>query len=110
MPSQSPLTSVAGRTGLLIGITASTVTRAEVEHAVLKDNAKRKTKAPCYAEGKRFGSVVKAAEYLYANRPALWVFSKSGVAGDEFRVMSNLAARVRRLCDGDKTPGYYWAK
>ena len=110
MASQSPLTSVAGRTGLLIGITAGTVERAEVEHAVLKDNAKRKAKAPVYAEGKRFGSVIAAAEYLYKNRVALWAFSKAGAAGDEYRIMSNLESRVRRLANADKTVGYYWAK
>jgi len=93
-----PLTCQAGRTALFIGLTAGTVTREEVEQAVLLDNEKRPYRKPVVAYGKRYSSITAAAADRFNGRLATSNQHKSE------------QARIRRLCNEDKTVGFYWAE
>ena len=93
-----PLTTQAGRTALFIGITAGTVTQAEIEKAVLLDNEKRPYRKPVVAYGKRFNSITEAANATFFGKPATVSQHKSA------------QAYIRRLCNEDKTVGFYWSE
>lgn len=103
MASRFPLTSVAGRTALLIGLTAGTVGRKELEAAVLLDNQPRPYLKPVVVEGIRFKSITAAALHLVKaerklKRPAYAARVKA------------LQTRIARWCNENTVPGYYWAE
>lgn len=108
MSKQFPLSTVAGRTALLISITAGITGPAEVEAAVLKDNEKRPTRRPVCVEGMRFESVTEAAHWLKAARPDLWQNSVAARERDQHRITRNLISRIRNWCNADNVEGYYW--
>lgn len=108
MSKQFPLTTVAGRTALLISITAGIVTASEVEAAVLKDNEPRPRRRPVCVEGMRFESVTEAAHWLKAARPDMWIHSSAARERDQHRITRNLIARIRNWCNADNVEGYYW--
>ena len=92
-----PLTTVAGRVGLLAGITAGTVTREEVEAAVLKDTEKRPFRKPVVARNKRYPSVTAAAEAI------------CGSMAPRKRIMA-MQKTIARYCNADNVEGYYWSE
>jgi len=91
------LTTVAGRVGLLGGITAGTVGLAEVKAAMLQDTEKRPYRKPVVAYGKRYRSISEAAEDLCG-----W--------GASYNDMAAMRAHIRSLCNEDKTVGFYWSE
>ena len=96
-PQVFPLTTVAGRVGLLAGITAGTVTREEVEAAVLKDTEKRPYRKPVVAGGRRYDSISEAAEEI-----AGWKSHHSKVLA--------MQKTIARYCNADNVEGYYWSE
>lgn len=108
MSKQFPLNTVAGRTALLISITAGIVTSSEVEAAVFKDNEPRPRRRPVVVEGMRFESVTEAANWLKAARPDLWRNSVAARERDQHRITRNLISRIRNWCNADNVEGYYW--
>ena len=96
-PQVFPLTTVAGRVGLLAGITAGTVTREEVEAAVLKDTEKRPYRKPVVARGKRYDSVTEAADGI------------CGSMAPRKRLMA-MQKTIARYCNADNVEGFYWSE
>lgn len=99
-----PLTSSANRIALLVGITAGTVKRPEVEAAVLKDSEKRAYRKPVVAEGIRFESVTDAAKSIVSNRSSR--LNKYNF----FRAVQSEQKRIARMCNQDCWEGYYWSE
>ena len=88
------LATQAGRIGLLCGITAGTVTNAEIEHAIIADTEKRPYRKPVVANGKRYPSITAAAVALADNnRKAVLAMQKT----------------IANWCNADNVEGYYWA-
>lgn len=96
-PQVFQLTTVAGRVGLLAGITAGTVSREELEAAVLKDTEKRPYRKPVVASGIRFDSVTKAAEAHTRNRATR-------------REVLAMQKTIARYCNADNVEGFYWSE
>ena len=97
------LSRAAGRTALLIGITAGTVSQKEIERAVLRDNEKRPYRKPVVAYGKRFDSVRSAASWSLG--------STSAKVGIEYARMLNAEEKlIARVCNKDDTVGFYWSE
>lgn len=91
------LSTVAGRVGLLCGITAGTVDRKEVEAAVLRDTEKRPYRKPVVARGKRYDSVTEAAVDIcgkYTTRKEVMAMQKT----------------IARYCNADNVEGFYWSE
>lgn len=99
------LSSAAGRTALLIGITAGTVSQKEIERAVLRDNEKRPYRKPVVAYGKRFDSVRSAATSQLANE---LVGARSGPT--YARMLNAEEKRIAYYCNKDDTVGFYWSE
>lgn len=99
------LASTAGRTALLVGITAGTVTQKEIERAVLIDNEKRPHRKPVVAYGKRYSSVRQAATSQLA---AELVGARSGP--NYARMLNCEEKRIAYLCNKDDTVGFYWSE
>jgi len=95
-PKVFPLISTTGRVALLTGITAGTVTLAEVEHAVLRDLEARPYRKPVVARGQRYPSITAAAEAL-AGRFAT------------HREIKAWQVTIANKCNADNVVGYYWA-
>lgn len=91
------LSTVAGRVGLLCGLTAGTVSREEVEHAVLADTEKRPYRKPVVAYGQRFESITAAAE---------WACHLNATLNE----LKTEQARIRKLCNDDCWEGFYWSE
>lgn len=89
------LTTVAGRVGLLAGIAAGTVQRAELEAAVLADTEKRPYRKPVVAFGKRYNSVTQAA------------MANTHVIGR--RAVNAMQKNIARWCNEDCHVGFYWS-
>lgn len=114
------LTTQAGRVGLLCGLTAGTVTREEVEAAVLQDTEKRPYRKPVVAEGKRYASVTEAATALLSKYEKVATFNKktqaislisyTEVVANRSKALDALKHRIARLCNADDTEGYYWSE
>jgi hypothetical protein len=96
-PQVFALTTVAGRVGLLAGITAGTVTYEEVEASVLRDTEKRPYRKPVVAKGKRYSSVTRAAE---------------GICGSmaPYKRLLAMQKTIARYCNADNVAGYYWSE
>lgn len=92
-----PLTTQAGRVALLTGITAGTVSRGEVEAAVLVDTEKRPYRKPVVAWNRRFNSVTEAAAAVCSKRASL-------------NELKNMQQMIRRLCNADNVYGFYWSE
>ena len=101
-PAVYPLTTSAGRVGLLAGITAGTVTTAEVEASVLHDVAPRQYRKPVVAEGRRFPSVRAAAIWLLRDSQS---FQRANYA----RLLNATEKSIARACNADNVVGYYWS-
>lgn len=95
-PQVFPMNTVAGRTALLIGLTAGQVSRAEVEAAALLDNEKRPYRKPVVAQGRRYRSVTQAAEAI------------CGATAPRKRVLA-MQKTIARYCNADNVAGYYWS-
>lgn len=106
-PISFPLTKQADRVALLVGITAGTVTRPEVEAAVLHDTAKRPYRKPVVVEHMRFDSVTEAAHYLTA-RPHFVFSSKNPVT--YAKRLDAYKHQIARYCNADNVDGYYWSE
>lgn len=114
-PQVFQLTSVAGRVGLLAGITAGTVSREEVEAAVLADTEKRPYRKPVVAEGKRYNSVTDAALALVSKYEKCVEFNRKTrkfkiVGADRARAIDALKHRIARYCNADNVEGFYWSE
>lgn len=96
-PQVFALTTVAGRVGLLAGITAGTVTRDEVEAAVLSDTEKRPYRKPVVARNRRYNSVTEAAESI------------CGSMAPRRRILA-MQKTIARYCNADNVAGYYWSE
>ena len=96
-PQVFKLASVAGRVGLLAGITAGTVSREEVEAAVLKDTEKRPYRKPVVADYTRYPSITAAAEDICG-----WKASRREVLA--------MQKNIANWCNSDDVPGCYWAE
>ena len=98
-PKVFPLTTVAGRIGLLGGLTAGTVTREEVEYNML-------VVVPRHTGGEvRFDSITDAAKYL--------VMCENGITLNRYdyaRKMDCMKHRIARYCNADNVEHYYWAE
>lgn len=105
------LASTAGRVALLVGVTAGTVSRTEVEAAVLRDTEKRPYRKPVVVPGIRgkemhFTSVRFAAAYL------LWLeHRKTGAPVGTYyaRALGAIEKRIARYCNADNVKGFYWS-
>jgi len=93
------LTTVAGRIGLLAGITAGTVDRKEVEHAMIADTEKRPYRKPVVAYGVRYDSITAAASDRW-NKRALPTLNEQKTE----------QAYIRKLCNADNVEGFYWSE
>ncbi len=103
VPQVFPLNTVAGRVGLIAGITAGTVSRAEVEAAVLHDVEPRNRRKPVVVEDIRFSSITNAALYLMRQEKV-----KQGMAFT--RRLDTLKHTIANWCNADTVPGYYWSE
>lgn len=95
VPKAFPLTSAAARIALLVGITAGTVGRTEVEAAVLRDAEARPYRKPVVAGGIYFPSITEAANDW--SRP-------------HWQSVGARQKEIARLCNADNVEGYYWAE
>lgn len=103
------LSTVAGRIGLLGGITAGTVDISELQHAMVADTEQRAYRKPVVVPGYngevRFSSVRNAAKYL------LTFGSKKKQAGWIYALQLNaMEKRIARYCNADNMEGYYWSE
>lgn len=101
-PMVYPLTTSAGRAGLLLSITAGMVGHAEVEAAVLNDVAPRQYRKPVVVEDIRFPAVRDAALYLVAREK---IKNKLAYA----RRLDALRKQITNWCNADNVAGYYWS-
>jgi hypothetical protein len=111
VPQTYSLSTINGRVGLLCGITAGTVSREEVEAAVLHDTETRQYRKPVvvpnHSGGEvRFGSVRSAAAFLL--RIENFGHIPKGI--NYSRKLSNIAQRISRYCNADNVPHYYWSE
>ena len=102
-PVVYPLTTVAGRVALLVGITSGTVQYDEVVQAVLHDTATRAARKPVYAAGRRYSSIRNAAIALVTYSPMLSRL-------DYAKRLDAMAHKIARWCNEDNRVGYYWSK
>lgn len=91
------LSTQAGRIGLLCGLTAGTVTRDEVEAAVLQDTEKRPYRKPVVAYGRRYNSITEAAAANCSSTATL-------------NQLKAEQAFIRKLCNADNVEGFYWSE
>ena len=111
--TQFNLAKQSGRVGLLCGITAGTVTAAEIEHAVLKDTEPRTYRKPVVvpdfgyipAREQRFDSITEAAHYLVT-----WLGDTWGQNEEYARKLDAMKHRITRYCNADNVLHYYWAE
>ena len=101
-PMVYPLTTSAGRAGLLLSITAGMVGHAEVETAVLNDVAPRQYRKPVVADDIRFPSVRAAAIHLMRG----YLVSRQDYA----RMLNATEKRIANWCNKDNVAGYYWSE
>lgn len=103
-PQQFKLTTQAGRMGLLLGISAGTVLRKELEVVALQDAEKRPYRKPVVVEDIRFDSVTEAAEYLLKQHMRRYKVI------DVARKLDCYQHMIARKCNQDCWAGYYWAE
>lgn len=96
-PAVFQLTSTAGRVALLCGLTAGTVTRKEVEAAIIADTAPRPYRKPVVACGMRFDSVTDGAVHLCGR-------------GASHNKIAAMKKNIANWCNADNLEGYYWAE
>lgn len=101
-----PLSHSATRIALLIGITAGTVSTAEIESYVLQDTVKRKRAKPVVAEGKKYKSITEASHDIVLMRSGANRMSKLAYT----RAVKSEQQRISRLCTADCWEGFYWAE
>lgn len=99
-----PLASSAYRIAVISGLIAGTVTRNEAMMNIVVDATQRRHKKPVVAEGVRYDSVSDAAKFLVLLRPGR--SSKEAF----FRAVQNEQKRIARLCNQDRSEGYYWSE
>ncbi len=90
------LASTAGRVALLVGVTAGTVSRTEVEAAVLRDTEKRPYRKPVFIFGRRFASITAAAEYSVGPHASAKSLKAEQV-------------QIQKWCNADNVEGVYWS-
>lgn len=101
-PTVFPLTKQAGRIGLLAGIAAGTVTRAELEFTTLLDTEKRPYRKPVVADGIRYESVTDAAvSILGKTKSKRYSYAKR---------MDAMRHRIAAYCNADNVEGFYWSE
>ena len=105
IPQVFPLTSTAGRVALLVGLTAGTVSRPEVEAAVLQDIEPRRYRKPVVAWGIRFESITLAAEA----RAEIGYKAFMGPV-EYMRRVKQWQKNIANWCNADNLQGFYWAE
>lgn len=101
-PKTFSLTKSADRIALLCGITAGTVSRAEVTTAILNDTEKRPYRKPVVANFIRYPSITAAAEALCSGCDTWYNYTSND--------LSAMRKHITHLCNKDDVPGYYWAE
>lgn len=101
-----PLAQSANRIALLVGITAGTVSTAEIESHVLHDTIKRKRSKPVVAEGQWYKSITAASYDIVSMRAS----SKRLTKMEYTKVVKSEQQRISRLCTADCWEGFYWAE
>ena len=101
-----PLSTQAGRIGLLLGISAGTVPKVEVDAAVLRDTEKRPNLKPVVVlikrKEQRFPSVRSAAKALISG---MWFATPH-----EYALALNAKEKeIAHACNADNVVGYYWS-
>jgi hypothetical protein len=112
-PQQFKLSTQTGRMGLLMGISAGTVDKEELEAAIIEDSTPRPHQKPVvvpwHTGGEvRFPSVTAAATYLFTAEQAK--VRQSYAPADYARKINNIKQRIARYCNADNVPHYYWAE
>lgn len=102
-----PLARQSGRVALLLGVLAQAVTAQEIQAAVLLDTEKRPRVKPVVAGGRRYSSVIAAADGLARRKHPLWT-SIVGQYGSVSLGRLAVARAISYRATKDTFHGFYW--